>query len=151
MSDEDSRSRDRVGFLWRGLWAALARAAEPWVRAYRVSEALGWSRLPVGWRNSLWRRGDDIRADRPDAARLTRLRGFLADPAEPVVARACRSVGYRKSSRMGSVLPYPKGGNDRLATALAGRLSRAGVAPDQIARCGAATGKVRLTVRGQDA
>ena len=133
-----------------GLWAALARAAEPWVRAYRVSEKR-WDG-PVARRlaeQSVATWLDDIRADRRTRAMLTGLRGFfLADPANLsllalVDQLATESSAWDRFYRI-------RGGNDRFATALAGRLSEPVLLQTRLLAVAQRRGKVRLTLRGQD-
>jgi len=133
-----------------GLWAALARVAEPWVRAYRVSEKR--------WDGPIARQLADcsveewlaeIRADRRTRARLTGLRGFfLADPANLsllalVDQLATESSAWDRFYRI-------RGGNDRFATALAGRLSEPVLLQTRLLAVAQRRGKVRLTLRGQD-
>ena len=133
-----------------GLWAALARAAEPWVRAYCVSEKR--------WDGPIARQLADcsveewlaeIRADRRTRARLTGLRGFfLADPANLsllalVDQLATESSAWDRFYRI-------RGGNDRFATALAGRLSEPVLLQTRLLAVAQRRGKVRLTLRGQD-
>ena len=133
-----------------GLWAALARVAEPWVRAYRVSEKR--------WDGPIARQLADcsveewlaeIRADRRTRARLTGLRGFfLADPANLsllalVDQLATESSAWDRFYRI-------RGGNDRLATALAARLSEPVLLQTRLLAVAQRRGKVRLTVCGQD-
>ncbi|HMZ53378.1 MAG TPA: NAD(P)/FAD-dependent oxidoreductase [Nitrospira sp.] len=133
-----------------GLWAALARAAEPWVRAYRVSEKR--------WDGPIARQLADcsveewlaeIRADRRTRAKLTGLRGFfLADPANLsllalVDQLATESSAWDRFYRI-------RGGNDRLATALAARLSEPVLLQTRLLAVAQRRGKVRLTLRGQD-
>lgn len=105
-----------------GLWAQLARAAEPWVQAHRVNERR--------WEGPIARRLaeqsvadwlDDIKADRQLRARLRGMRGFfLADP-EHLSLLALVDQLAAESSALDHFYRI-KGGNDRLATALAGAL-----------------------------
>ena len=92
------------------------------MRAYRVSEALGWSGARRLAEQSVATWLDDIGGRPPDARKADRVaRIFLADPANLsllalVDQLATESSAWDRFYRI-------QGGNDRLATALAARLS----------------------------
>lgn len=105
-------------------WAAIRRALEPQIRDYRQSEER-WD-SPLAWRLGHVSVADwleSIKAEPALRAMVHGLRGFfLADPEElsllPLVEQlAAESAGPKRFYRI-------KGGNDRLASALAARLRR---------------------------
>jgi len=102
-----------------GLWAQLARAAEPWVQAHVANERR-WEG-PIARRladRSVAEWLDDIKADRQLRARLNGMRGFfLADP-EHLSLLALVDQLAAESPALDHFYRI-KGGNDRLAAALA--------------------------------
>lgn len=132
-----------------GTWAELAQVAEPWVRAYRLSDRR-WDG-PIARRLadcSVAEWLDDIAADGRLRARLNGLRGFfLADPEHLsllalVDQLAMESPAADQSYRI-------TGGNDRLATALAGTLQEPIQLKTIVRAIAQRRGQVRVTVCGQ--
>ena len=139
-------SSSRAGSVWE----ELAQAAEPWVRAYRVNERR-WdgpiARQLADQSVADWL--DSIRAHRQVRARLKGLRGFfLADPENLsllalVDQLATESPGAHHFYRI-------KGGNDRLATALAERLQEPVRFKTRVRAVAQRRGKVQVTVHRKD-
>lgn len=133
-----------------GAWAELAKAAEPWVRAYRVSERR-WDG-PIARRLadcSVAEWLDDLGADPRLRARLNGLRGFfLADPEQLsllalVDQLATESPAADRFYRI-------TGGNDRLATALVERLEEPVHLKTLVRAVVQRRGPVRVTLRGRN-
>ena len=133
-----------------GLWAELAQAAEPWVRAYRLNERR-WDG-PIAQRladQSVAEWLDEIRANRRLRARLNGMRGFfLADP-ENLSLLALVDQLAAESSAMNHFYRI-RGGNDHLATALAGTLQEPVQLKTIVRAVAQHRGRVRVTVRRGD-
>lgn len=131
-----------------GLWAELARAAEPWVRAHRLNECR-WDG-PIARRlaeQSVAEWLGEIRADRRLRARLNGLRGFfLADP-ENLSLLALIDQLATESSALNHFYRI-RGGNDRLASALAGTLRAPVQLKTRVCAVAQRRGRVRVTLRG---
>lgn len=133
-----------------GLWAELAQAAEPWVRAHQANERR--------WEGPIARRLaeqsvadwlDSIRANRQLRARLNGMRGFfLADP-ENLSLLALVDQLATDSSTVDHFYRI-KGGNDRLSTALAGTLEEPVQLRTTVRALAQHRGKVRVTLRRRD-
>ncbi len=133
-----------------GLWAELAQAAEPWVRAHQANERR-WDG-PIARRlaeQSVADGLDSIRANRQLRARLNGMRGFfLADP-ENLSLLALVDQLATDSSTLDHFYRI-KGGNDRLSTALAGSLKEPVQLKTAVRAVAQHRGKVRVTLRGRD-
>ncbi len=131
------------------VWTELAQAAEPWVRAYRLSERR-WDG-PIARRLadcSVAEWLDDIGADRRLRARLNGLRGFfLADPDQLSLLALVDQLA--SESPAADRFYRITGGNDRLATALAGTLQEAIQFKTIVRAVAQRRDQVRVTVRGQ--
>lgn len=106
-----------------GVWAQLAEMAMPWIEAYRKSEQR-WdspvARLLAERSVADWL--SEIHADRSLRARMDGLRGFfLADPNELSLLALVDQLATESTGPGGFY--RIKGGNDRLASALAERLA----------------------------
>ncbi|ULA61880.1 MAG: Aminooxidase domain-containing protein [Nitrospira sp.] len=133
-----------------GLWAELAQAAEPWVRTHRLNERR-WdgpiARQLAEQSVADWL--DSIGANRQLRARLNGMRGFfLADP-EHLSLLALVDQLSTESSALDHFYRI-EGGNDRLATALAGTLHQPVQLKTMVRAVAAHRGKVRVTLRGRD-
>lgn len=132
------------------LWNALAQAAEPWLRAHRLNERR-WDG-PIARRmaeQSVAEWLDNIRADRRLRARLNGMRGFfLADP-EHLSLLALVDQLATESSALNHFYRI-NGGNDRLATALAGTLEEPVQFNTMVCAVVQRGGKVRVTLREGD-
>ncbi|MBX3349154.1 MAG: FAD-dependent oxidoreductase, partial [Nitrospira sp.] len=106
-----------------GLWEELARAADPWVRAHRLNERR-WEG-PIARRlaeQSVAEWLDTLGAGRRLRARLNGMRGFfLADPEDLSLLALVDQLATELSAL--NHFYRIKGGNDRLATALAETLN----------------------------
>ena len=133
-----------------GLWAELAQAAEPWVRAHQANERR-WDG-PIARRlaeQSVAEWLDSIRANRQLRARLNGMRGFfLADPENLSLLALVDQLAT--DSSMLDHFYRIKGGNDRLATALAGTLEEPVQLKTAVRAVAQHRGKVRVTLRGRD-
>ncbi|MGC3974819.1 MAG: NAD(P)/FAD-dependent oxidoreductase [Nitrospira sp.] len=133
-----------------GLWAELAQAAEPWVRAHRLNERR-WdgpiARQLAEQSVADWL--DSIRAHKQLRARLNGMRGFfLADP-EHLSLLALVDQLSSESSALDHFYRI-KGGNDRLATALAGTLKDPVQFQTILRAVAQRRGRMRITVRKGD-
>ena len=130
-----------------GLWGELAQAAEPWVRAHRLNERR-WDgpiaqqlagQSVADWLDSIGARGQ-VRA------RLNGMRGFfLADPEHLSLLALVDQLATESS-----VLDHfyrIRGGNDRLATALADTLQEPVQFNTMVRAVAQHRGKVRVTLR----
>lgn len=129
------------------LWAQLAQAAEPWVRAYRLNERR-WdgpiARQLAEQSVADWL--DSIGANQQLRARLNGMRGFfLADP-EHLSLLALVDQLSAESSALDHFYRI-KGGNDRLATALADTLNEPIQLKTIVCAVGQRRGRMRVTVR----
>lgn len=133
-----------------GLWEELARAAEPWVRAHRLNERR-WDG-PIAQRlaeQSVAEWLDDIRADRRLRARLNGMRGFfLADPDNLSLLALVDQLATESSAL--NHFYRIKGGNDRLATTLAGTLQEPVQLKTMVCAVAQCRGRVRVTLRGRN-
>lgn len=133
-----------------GLWTQLAQAAEPWVRAHRLNERR-WDG-PIARRLadcSVAEWLDDIGATRQLRARLNGMRGFfLADP-ENLSLLALVDQLATESSAVNHFYRI-KGGNDRLATALAETVNESVQLKTMVRAVAQRHGQVRVTLRGED-
>ncbi|HNV25458.1 MAG TPA: NAD(P)/FAD-dependent oxidoreductase [Nitrospira sp.] len=133
-----------------GLWAELAQAAEPWLRAHQANERR-WDG-PIARRlaeQSVADWLDSIRANRQLRARLNGMRGFfLADP-ENLSLLALVDQLATDSPTLDHFYRI-KGGNDRLATALAGTIEEPVQLETTVRAVAQHQGKVRVTLRGRD-
>jgi monoamine oxidase len=105
-----------------GVWAQLAKLCEPWIDTYRASEQR-WDGAVAARlsQESVADWLDEVEADRELRARVKGLRGFfLADPEELSLLALIDQLAS-ESSGPGRFYRV-KGGNDRLASCLAGRL-----------------------------
>ena len=132
------------------VWSQLAKVCEPWVRAYRLNERR-WegpiARMLADRSVANWL--DDIRADRALRARLNGLRGFfLADPEELSLLALVDHLATESSAldRFYRI----KGGNDRIATALARKLREPVQLGTRLLAVRQRRGKVLVTVRGSE-
>ena len=133
-----------------GLWAALAQAAEPWVRAHRLNERQ-WAgpiaRQLAGQSVADWL--DSIRANRQLRARMNGMRGFfLADPGHLSLLALVDQLATESSAL--DHFCRIRGGNDRLAAALACTLEQPVRRNTMVRAVAQSRGKVRVTVRGRD-
>jgi monoamine oxidase len=118
--DENGRPRIVPQRTARG-WDRLARALEPWIRRYRLTEQRWDSPIAAAMaRQSVAQWLDQISADDDLRATATGLRGFfLADPEELSLIAL---VDQFASDEPGAGAMYRiEGGNDRLAAVLASR------------------------------
>ena len=130
-----------------GLLAQLAQTAEPWVRAHRLNERR-WdgpiARQLAEQSVADWL--DSIGANRQLRARLNGMRGFfLADP-ENLSLLALVDQLSAESSALDHFYRI-KGGNDRLATALADTLNEPIQLKTIVCAVGQRRGRMRVTVR----
>ncbi|HMU30204.1 MAG TPA: NAD(P)/FAD-dependent oxidoreductase [Nitrospira sp.] len=129
------------------LWAQLAQAAEPWVRAHRLNERR-WdgpiARQLAEQSVADWL--DSIGANQQLRARLNGMRGFfLADP-EHLSLLALVDQLSAESSALDHFYRI-KGGNDRLATALADTLNEPIQLKTIVCAVAQRRGQRRVTVR----
>lgn len=133
-----------------GPWEELARAADPWVRAHRLNERR-WDG-PIARRlaeQSVAEWLDTLRAGRRLRARLNGMRGFfLADP-EDLSLLALVDELATESSALNHFYRI-KGGNDRLATALAETLNEPVQFKTMVRAVTQRRGHVLVTVRRRD-
>lgn len=133
-----------------GIWAELAQAAKPWIRAHHVNERR-WDG-PIARRlaeQSVAEWLDSIKANRQLRARLKGLRGFfLADPEQLSLLALVDQLATELSAL--DHFYRITGGNDRLATALAESLHEP-IYMKTLVRAVAQRGRrVRVTLRSQD-
>ena len=131
------------------LWAELARAAEPWVRAHRLNECR-WdgpiARQLAGQSVADWL--DAIGANRQLRARLNGMRGFfLADPEHLSLLALVDQLAIESSAL--DHFYRIRGGNDRLAATLAGTLREPVRLNTMLRVVSQQRGKVRVTFRGR--
>ncbi|MBS0169476.1 MAG: FAD-dependent oxidoreductase [Nitrospira sp.] len=133
-----------------GIWAELAQAAEPWVRAHQANERR-WEG-PIARHlaeQSVAEWLDSIKANRQLRTRLKGLRGFfLADP-ERLSLLALVDQLAAESSALDHFYRIT-GGNDRLATTLAGRLNDPVHLKTIVRAVAQRRGKVCVTVRHRE-
>ncbi len=132
------------------MWAELAQACEPWVRAYRLNERR-WdglvARRLADCSVAEWL--DDIRADRRLRARLNGMRGFF--PADPENLSLLALVDQLATESPASDRFHRiTGGNDRLATVLAAALSEPVQLKTMVRAVAQRRGQVRVTLRGRN-
>ncbi len=133
-----------------GLWTELAQVAEHWVRAHRLNERR-WdgpiARQLAGQSVADWL--DAIGASRQLRARLNGMRGFfLADPAQLSLLALVDHLATESSAV--DHFYRIKGGNDRLATALADTLQEPVQLNTMVRAVSQHRGTVRVTLRGRD-
>lgn len=132
------------------VWSELAKVCEPWVRAYRLNERR-WegpiARMLADRSVANWL--DDIRADRALRARLNGLRGFFLAGPEELSLLALVDQLATESSALDRVYRI-KGGNDRIATALARKLREPVQLGTRLLAVRQRRGKVLVTVRGSE-
>ena len=142
-------SRDDSG---GGPWAKVSKQLEPWVRDYRVSDHR-WD-SPIAQRIarvSIAEWLDQIRADEALRVLITGLRGFfLADPDELSLLALVDQLASDVPGR-GKIYRI-KGGNDLLASSLAGMLGQRVKLRTELRAVSQTSGKVRVMVRtdGED-
>lgn len=133
-----------------GLWVELAQAAEPWVLAHRLNERR-WdgpiAQQLAGQSVADWL--DAIGANRQLRARLNGLRGFfLADPAQLSLLALVDQLATESSAL--DHFYRIRGGNDRLATALADTLQEPLLLNTMVRAVAQHRGTVRVTLRRRD-
>ncbi|WHZ15905.1 MAG: hypothetical protein OJF52_002751 [Nitrospira sp.] len=134
----------------RRFWSDIAKHCEPWIRAYRLTDQR-WdgpiAQMLAGQSVTDWL--DHIHADRNLRARLNGLRGFfLADPEELSLLALVDQLAS-ESSGPGHFYRI-KGGNDRLTTALAGKIGEPLLLRTTVLAATQSHDKVRVTVGGPE-